>query len=73
MHGGSGDLSDRAGVDESGRITLNNAIHELRRRVEDLADGLAVGAEPFTKSSFLSGTFSVIEGGEYVIMVMETR
>jgi hypothetical protein len=30
-------------------------------------------AAPFAKSPFLSGTFSAIDGGEYVILVMETR
>lgn len=29
-------------------------------------------AASFAKSPFLSGTFSVVEGGEYVILVMET-
>jgi hypothetical protein len=30
-------------------------------------------AATFAKSPFLSGTFSIIEGGEYVVLVMETR
>jgi hypothetical protein len=30
-------------------------------------------ADPFAKSPFLSGSFLAVEGGEYVILVMETR
>lgn len=38
--------------DRSGKITLDNAILDLRRGVEELADGLAVGAAPsFSVSS----------------------
>jgi hypothetical protein len=29
-------------------------------------------AAPFAKSPFLSGTFVVVEGGEYVLLVLET-